>query len=112
MSLLSVNMAPCTKKVPVCSKDKEGGEVTRWEDGAAFSAAVVLNTSTQTTVGERDETSDSYTVTTSRAEALRFGEVFERNGETYKVVSAPKMTPEGALLDMAQVTAERWDLPK
>lgn len=112
MSLLSLNMTTCTKKVPIRSEDKEGGEVTRWEDGAAFSAAVVLNTSTQTTVGERDKTSDSYTVTTSRAEALRFGEVFERDGETYKVVSAPKMTPKGAGLDMAQVTAERWDLPK
>lgn len=112
MSLLSMNLQKCTHMVSTQAPDMEGGSHTTWKEGGAFDAALVLASSTQTETANQDTTADSYTVTTRRADALRFGDVFRRGENTYKVVSDVKCTPEGALLDMAQVTAERWDLPK
>ena len=113
MSLLSMNMQPCTRLEPRTKPDGEGGaKTTTWEEGGVFDAALVLASSTQTATANQDTTADSYTVTTSRANALHFGDVFRCGEDTYKVVSDVKRTPNGALLDMAQVTAERWDLPK
>ncbi len=111
MSLLSMNMQPCTRLEPRTEPDGEGGAKTTWEEGGVFDAALVLASSTQTETGEKDTAADSYTVTTRRADTLRFGDVFRCDGKTYKVVSDVKRTPNGALLDMAQVTAERWELP-
>lgn len=112
MSLLSMNMQPCTRLEPRTKPDGEGGAKTTWEEGGVFDAALVLASSTQTATANQDTTADSYTVTTSRANALHFGDVFRCGEDTCKVVSDVKRTPNGALLDMAQVTAERWDLPK
>ena len=112
MSLLTRNMLPCTRLTEISVPDGEGGRKTEWQEGGAFDAALVLASSTQTEKAEQDTAADSYTVTTRRADALRFGDVFRCGGETYKVVSDAKCTPDGALLDMAQVTAERWELPK
>ena len=112
MSLLSMNMQPCTRLEPRTKPDGEGGAKTTWEEGGFFDAALVLASSTQTETGEKDTAVDSYTVTTSRANALHFGDVFRCGEDTYKVVSDVKSAPQGALLDMAQVTAERWGLPK
>ena len=108
-----MNMQPCTRLEPRTKPDGEGGaKKTTWEEGGVFDAALVLASSTQTETANQDTTADSYTVTTSRADVLRYGDVFRCGEDTYKVVSDVKRTPNGALLDMAQVTAERWDLPK
>ena len=112
MSLLSMNMQPCTRLEPRTEPDSEGGAKTTWEEGGVFDAALVLASSTQTETANQDTTADSYTVTTSRADVLRYGDVFRCGEDTYKVVSDVKSAPKGALLDMAQVTAERWVLPK
>ena len=109
MSLLARNMQPCVRLTAVSVPDGEGGTKTTWEEGGTFDAALVLASSTQTATANQDTTADSYTVTTSRADVLRYGDVFRCGVETYKVVSDVKSTPDGALLDMAQVTAERWD---
>lgn len=112
MSLLSMNMQPCTRLEPRTKPDGEGGAKTTWKEGGTFDAALVLASSTKTDTAEKDVAADSYTVTTRKADALRFGDVFrDADGTTYKVVSDVKRTPVGAGLDMAQVTAERWDLP-
>lgn len=111
MSLLARNMQPCTRLTDVSVPDGEGGTTTTWQEGGTFDAALVLASSTQTETANQDTTADSYTVTTRRADALHFGDVFRCDGKTYKVVSDAKCTPNGALLDMAQVTAERWELP-
>ena len=112
MSLLARNMQPCVRLTAVSVPDGEGGTKTTWEEGGTFDAALVLASSTQTETANQDTAADSYTVTTSRADALHFGDVFRCGEDIYKVVSDVKSTPNGALLDMAQVTAERWDLPK
>ena len=109
MSLLSMNLQKCTHMVSTQAPDMEGGSHTTWKEGGVFYAALVLASSTQTATANQDTTADSYTVTTSRADVLRYGDVFRCGVETYKVVSDVKSTPDGALLDMAQVTAERWD---
>lgn len=113
MSLLARNMQPCTRLTETSVPDGEGGRKTEWQEGGAFDAALVLASSTKTDTAEKDVAADSYTVTTRKADALRFGDVFrDADGTTYKVVSDVKRTPVGAGLDMVQVTAERWGLPK
>lgn len=112
MSLLSMNLQKCTHMVSTQAPDMEGGSHTTWKEGGVFYAALVLASSTKTDTAEKDVAADSYTVTTRKADALRFGDVFrDADCTTYKVVSDVKRTPVGAGLDMAQVTAERWDLP-
>ena len=112
MSLLSMNLQKCTHMMSVQVPDGEGGSHTTWKEGGVFYAALVLASSTKTDTAEKDVAADSYTVTTRKSDALRFGDVFRSaDGTTYKVVSDVKRTPVSAGLDMAQITAERWDLP-
>ena len=85
MSLLARNMQPCVRLTAVSVPDGEGGTKTTWEEGGTFDAALVLASSTQTATANQDTTADSYTVTTSRADVLRYGDVFRCGVETYKV---------------------------
>ena len=57
-----------------------------------------------------------YTVTTTKAMNLQYHDVFKRvsDGKIFRVTSDgdDKKTPRSAGLDMRQVTAEEWELPK
>lgn len=114
MSLIDDFTVPCTllerRRVP----DGEGGWRTTWEDGAAFDAAITLDSSTQARVAEAEGVTDLYTVTTSRATPLTFHDVFRRetDRQTFRVTSdgTDRRTPASAGLDMTQVSAERWEL--
>ena len=114
MSLLHEAMEACTILDKRTASDGYGGYITTWEDGAEFSAAIVLDTSMQARTAEKAGVTALYTVTTSRALNLQYHDVFRReaDGKIFRVTSDgdDKKTPQSAKLDMRQVTAEEWTL--
>lgn len=99
------------KSVP----DGLGGYTKKWMDGAQFVAAINKDNSLQARVAEKQGVTEVYTVTTYKGTELDFHDVFRRasDGLTYRVTSNIKdsETPPRATFQIAQVTAERWDLP-
>ncbi len=100
------------KRVP----DGEGGFITTWADGASFMASIVLDSSTQAVIAERQGMAKIYRVTTDKNAVLDYHDVFRRvsDGETFRVTSDGKdvQTPEKSdITPFSQVTAEPWALP-
>lgn len=96
--------------------DGAGGWLVEWADGAEFNAAVVLDTSMQSRIAEKEGVTSVYTVTTRRSTPLSFHDVFKRlsDGAIFRATSdgAEKQSPSVGSLDMCQVTAEKWELSK
>lgn len=114
MSLLNEMKTTCAfyekKRVP----DGEGGFLTEWVEGAKFMAAIVLDTTIEARVAEKQGVTGLYTVTTEKGIKLEFHDVFVRlyDGKVFRVTSDgdDKHTPESATINMRQVTAEEWRL--
>lgn len=116
MSLIDDWKEPCVlvekKRVP----DGEGGFTATWVDGAAFMASIVLDTSTQAVIAEKQGMTKIYRVTTDKNAILDYHDVFRRtsDGETFRVTSDGRdvKTPtNSAITPFSQVTAEPWTLP-
>lgn len=112
MSLLSEAMEGCRILDKVTSADGYGGINTSWVDGAPFNAALVLDTSLQAKVAEKQGVTGLYTVTTEKSVILQFHDVFKRvrDGKIFRVTSDgdDKHTPASATLNMRQVSAEEF----
>lgn len=115
MSLLSEQMESCTILDKRTEPDGYGGVVTEWIDGADFNAAIVLDTSMQARIAEKQGVTAVYTITTEKTVNLQFRDVFRRksDGKVFRVTSDgdDKKTPESATLNMRQVSAEEWSIP-
>lgn len=115
MSLIDEFASTCAlvdkRRVP----DGEGGWATEWVEGAKFKAAIVLNTSVEAQIAERQQLSNFYSVTTAKNVNLEYHDVFRRlyDGKFFRVTSDgnDKSTPNSASIDMRQVTAEEYALP-
>lgn len=116
MSLIEDFQEKCTliekKRVP----DGEGGYYTAWVDGAPFKAAIMLDTSTQATIAERQGMARIYRVTTPKNAILGYHDVFRRESDkqVFRVTSDGKdvQTPKNSeITPFSQVTAEPWELP-
>lgn len=114
MSLLSEAMENCTMLDKRTTADGYGGYITSWVEGAEFQAAIVLDTSMQARVAEKQGVTALYTITTSKAINLQYHDVFKRSsdGKIFRVTSDgdDKKTPANANLNMRQVSAEEWVL--
>lgn len=114
MSLLQEMMTPCMMMDKRTEADGYGGYHSIWSEGAEFDAAVVLNTSMEARVGEKQGVTALYTVTTLKAMNLQYHDVFKRlsDGKIFRVTSDgdDKKTPMSATLNMRQVTAEEWEI--
>lgn len=112
MSLLQYAMKPCTLFNKKQESDGQGGYKTTWEEGVAFDAAIVVDTSIAARVAEAQGVKNIYTVTVPKTMRLDFHDVFRDNktGRFYRVASKDdRTTPESATMNMRQVTAEDWD---
>lgn len=115
MSLLDEQMEQCVmidkKRVP----DGYGGMNTTWVDSVDFYAAIVLDSSMEARVGEKQGVTALYTVTTKKSINLQYHDVFRRVGDDkiFRVTSDgdDKKTPNSAILNMRQVSAEEWEIP-
>lgn len=115
MSLLSENMEACCYVDKVTQPDGYGGVTVSWNDGAEFSAAIVLDSSMQARIGEKQGVTALYTITTQKGINLQYHDVLrrQRDGKVFRVTSDgdDKHTPGSASLNMRQVSAEEWTLP-
>ena len=115
MSLIEQWQEKCTIIDKKTISDGEGGVFTNWVDGAEFTAAIVLDTSTTAVIAERQGMAKIYRVTTPKNALLSFHDVFrrERDGQTFRVTSDGKdvQTPEMSdITPSSWVTAEEWSL--
>jgi len=115
MSLLHESMEECTMLDKISVEDGYGGFYTIYQDEANFNAAVVLDNSMQSRIAEKEGVTALYTVTTEKNINLQFHDVFRRNSDQkiFRVLSDgdDKKTPNSALLNMRQVSAEEWVIP-
>lgn len=115
MSLLTEAMTNCTMIDKTTQSDGYGGYTTVYRDGAAFVAAVVLDSSMEAKIAEKQGVTGVYTVTTTKGINLQYHDVFRRetDGKIFRVTSDgdDKHTPGSAGLNMRQVSAEEWSLP-
>ena len=114
MSLLSEAMESCTLLDKRRTPDGYGGYSTEWVDSVPFDAAIVLDTSMQARIAEKQGVTGLYTVTTKKSFNLQFHDVFRRSKDSkiFRVTSDgdDKATPASAGLNMRQVSAEEWVL--
>lgn len=114
MSLIEAMMDKCILVEKTKQPDGAGGFVPTWKDGAEFMAVVTMDTTMEAQIAQKQGVTSVYTVTTSRAIVLEHNDVFRRvkDGQIFRVTSngIDKMSPLASSLDMAQVTAERWEL--
>lgn len=96
--------------------DGYGGSVTSYVDGAAFRAALVLDTSTEAVVAAAAGAKSVWRVSVDPSVTLEYHDVFRRvsDGQVFRVTSnsADKTAPERATFRMAVCTAEEWRLPE
>ena len=94
--------------------DGEGGFSVDWAEGAAFEAALTLDSSLAARVAEAEGVSNLYTVTVEKDIALEFHDVIKRqsDGAYFRITSdgTDKHTPNAATLNMRQASAEKWML--
>lgn len=114
MSLLSEAMEACVILDKSTTADGYGGVNTTWVEGAPFNAALVLDTSLQAKVAEKQGVTGLYTVTTEKSIVLQYHDVFMRKSDNkiFRVTSDgdDKRTPASAMLNMRQVSAEEFHL--
>lgn len=116
MSLLNEYFETCTTIDKVTTPDGYGGRDIRWVDGASFEAAITFNNSMESRIAEKQGVTTLYTITTTQAINLQYHEVIRResDGKIFRVTSDgdDNKTPKSATLNMRQVSAEEWEIPK
>ena len=114
MSLLSEAMEACVLLDRITTRDSYGSFTERWQDGAAFDAAIVLDSSMQARIAAAQGVTGLYTVTTAKNVNLQYHDVFRRvrDGKIFRCTSDgdDKKTPASASLNMRQVSAEEWEV--
>lgn len=116
MSLIDEYMTSCVLLDKRSIPDGLGGFTYEWVEGAAFTAAIVKDSSMQARLAEKQGVTELYTVTVYRGATLDFHDVFRRvsDGAVFRVTSnvTDSETPDRASFQIGQVTAERWVIPK
>ena len=115
MSLLTGQMEICVMLDKTTAPDGYGGHVSRYVDGAPFTAAITFDASMGARVAERQGVTSVYTVTTGKDMTREYHDVVRRisDGKIFRVTSDgdDRHTPASASLNMRQVAAEEWELP-
>lgn len=116
MTLLEEYMKDCVIVDKRTTSDGMGGYNTSWVDGAEFKAAFVLDNSIQARTAEKQGVTGLYTITTQKSMNLQFHDVIRRleDGKIFRVTTKgdDDKTPESATINMRQVNAEEWEIPK
>ena len=86
--------------------DGAGGWLVEWADGAEFNAAVVLDTSMQSRIAEKEGVTSVYTVTTRRSTPLSFHDVFRRE-KTEAFSASPATGPTSSHPSLGRWTSAR-----
>lgn len=115
MALYEQYAHSCVRLVAAAERDREGGQNVTWQDGAAFTAYIALDTSMEARRAEKEGAKSLYTVLVDKAEPLAYGDYFRAgDGAVYRVTSRPddKKAPPTASFRLKAFTAERTVLPQ
>lgn len=117
MSLLDDSMETCEMMDKTTISDGYGGYSTTWKVGAEISAAIVMDSSMEARIADKQGVTSLYTITTRKNVNLQYHDIIrrKRDGKIFRITSDgdDKTTPNSAGLNMRQVTAEELDsLPK
>lgn len=115
MSLIDYMMVDCVFMNKTKAPDGEGGFTTTWTQGTdSFKVAIIHNSTMQAKRAEKEGVTSLYTLTTFKENELEFHDVIKRLSDNaiFRVTSNSEDTksPQISTLDMAQVSAERWEL--
>jgi hypothetical protein len=115
MSLLEEQMTDCIIYNSNYVPDGYGGTTTVWVEGPTIKAAIVLNSSMESRIAQKQGVTSLYTITTNKSINLQGHTVLKRlsDGKFFRVTSDgdDNKTPSSAMLNMRNVTAEEWELP-
>lgn len=116
MNLIENMMEMCVIMNKSKVSDGEGGFNTEWTEGAELLVAITHDTSINALRAEKEGVTSTYTLTTYKENALDYHDVIKRksDGKILRVTSdaGDKVSPAISSLNMAQVTAEKWELTK
>lgn len=92
--------------------DGEGGWTKAWVDGAKFMAAIVLDSTMNARIAEKEGMTGVYTVTTDPGAKLEFHDAFRRDSDskTFRVTKVNDSPPSVATFAFNQYQAEAWEL--
>lgn len=114
MSLLQEAMESCVMQDRTTASDGYGSYTSTWSDGAAFKAAIRLDSSMQARVAAVQGVTALYTIITEKNVNLQYHDVVKRasDGKIFRVTSDgnDNKTPVSAGLNMRCVSAEEWRL--
>lgn len=114
MSLLSDSFTSFTIVNKLIVDDGYGGTKTVWSDGATIQGAMVHNTDLETKIAEVLSSKNLYTLTVRKDTELDYHTVLRRNSDNkiFRLISNSddNKTPNSALLNMKQYSAEEWVL--
>lgn len=115
MNLMYSMMEKCILLNHVRTDDPVGGYTEAWQDGATFDATIIKNSTTDAVIAEKQGITEIFTVVVKKSFVLDFHDVFRRvsDGSIFRVTSRIKDSeaPEESTVQIAKVTAERWELP-
>lgn len=115
MTLIESMMDKCVILNHIRTDDPVGGYVEDWTPGATFDATIIKNTTTDAQIAEKQGISELFTVVVKKSFSLDFHDVFKRlsDNEIFRVTSPPtdSEAPMASTVQIAKVTAERWELP-
>ena len=116
LNLLDSMMEKCRILNHVREDDDYGGYTDEWTDGASFDATIIKNTTTDATIAEKQGIKEIFTIVTKRSFQLDFHDVFRRisDGQLFRVTSNARDSeaPDMSTVQIAKVTAEKWELPE
>ena len=114
MSLMDDFKSTCVRMEKANVPDGAGGYTGAWTEGEAFIAAITFDNSIEARAAEKQGVTSLYTITTDKGVKLKYHDVFKRvaDGKIFRVTSDgdDKVTPARASFQVAQVTAEEWEL--
>ena len=115
MNLLESMMERCVILNKTSVPDGMGGFWYEWVDGAEFEATIIKMSAPSIVVAEQQGISEMYNVVARSGIPLSFHDVFKRlsDGATFRVTDDARDTqaPQASTIQIAKVTAERWEIP-
>lgn len=118
MSLLESGMNRCVVVNQIKVSDGAGGIITRYEDGAEFDAAIVLDDSREMVIAQAERAVSNYKVYTRRNTQLKHDDIIKQLADAdrgvdeliLKITSdgTEKKTPKTAGLQISVSTAKKW----
>lgn len=112
MSLLDCYAHECVLLTRKTVPDGEGGYLSEWSEGAAFTVYMAPGSSSDGEQAGKELLASSFEALVPKSTVLSYGDYFKTGGATYRVASCPseKESPACASFSLMHFTFERKEL--